>query len=77
MQIATYTRSESGELTRLVETWNSLSEATAYYFNLQSVGGAAPREHSERLSGWPERRINWVGRIGLAVSGRFWSEKNV
>jgi hypothetical protein len=72
MQIATYTRSESGELARMVETWNSLSEAMSYYFNLQSVGGIAPRETSERLLGWSEKRVKWVGKIGLAVSAVQW-----
>jgi hypothetical protein len=68
MQIATYTRSESGTLARLVETWNSLSEAVSYYFNLQSVDDIAPRETSENLLGWPEKRVKWVGKIGLSVS---------
>jgi hypothetical protein len=62
MQIATYTRSESGTLTRTIENWNNENEARDYYANLQEVLPGA----CERLLGWTESRIQWVGKIGLA-----------
>jgi hypothetical protein len=73
MQIATYTRSASGELTRMVENWRSLSACRAYYFNLASCDGRAPREYSEPLIGQPETRARWIdggvnGKIGVVVA---------